>query len=182
MEALSISPKVARKLRTAAILLTLFGAIAGPAACESVSCPLNNTVESVYGFYASIYDDEGQLQTGTAVGVGDTLTVTLLGADSVILNRLTGSSGMRLPVSYYEEEDAIELAFTDTLLRTARDTIWIQKRSIHHWDDPSCPVHLWHQVRGVRSSHHLIDTVLVSNPTINYDDVENFQIYFFTGE
>jgi hypothetical protein len=151
-------------------------------ACESVTCPLNNTVESKYGFYAAQYNEKGELVTGTAIGIGDTLTVTLLGADSVILNRQTNKSDMSLPVSFYLDEDSIELAFTDTLSRTGRDTIWVSKRNQHHWDDPSCPVHMWHEVTAVRSSHNLIDTVLVTNPDINYDGLENFQIYFRTGE
>ncbi|MCR5181279.1 MAG: hypothetical protein K6C30_08735 [Bacteroidaceae bacterium] len=146
--------------------------------CESISCPLNNTVESVYGFYAADYAADGTLNTGTAISIGDTLTVTLLGLDSVILNRLIGASSMKLPVSYYEDTDVVELAFTDTLLQTASDTVWIHKRNHHHWDDPSCPVHMWHDVLDVRSTHYLIDTVLVTNPTINYDGLENFQIYF----
>jgi len=150
--------------------------------CENISCPLNNTVESVYGFYAATYDEDGLLQTGTSVGVGDTLTVTLLGADSIILNRLTGQSGMKLPVSFYQDTDTVELAFTDTLNRTGRDTIWISKRNTHHWDDPSCPVHIWHKVLGIRSTHNLIDTVLVTNPEINYDGLENFQIYFHVAQ
>ena len=146
--------------------------------CENVSCPLNNTVESVYGFYAALYDDSGELLTGNAVSVGDTLTVTLLGADSVILNRQVNQNGMKLPVSFYEDTDAVEFTFTDTLSRVGRDTLWIHKRNTHHWDDPSCPVHMWHQVLDIRSTHHLIDTVLVTNASINYDGLENFQIYF----
>ena len=148
--------------------------------CESVTCPLNNTVESKYGFYAAQYDSKGELVTGTAIAIGDTLTVTLLGIDSVILNRLVNKGEMKLPVSFYLNEDTIELAFTDTLSRTGRDTIWVTKTNRHHWDDPSCPVHMWHEVTAVRSSHNLIDTVLVTNPDINYDGLENFQIYFRT--
>ena len=167
--------------RVVFFLLPLGGGWVGTS-CENVSCPLNNTVESVYGFYAATYDDYGELLTGNAVSVGDTLTVTLLGADSVILNRQVNQSGMTLPVSFYEDTDAVELAFTDTLSRVGRDTLWIHKRNTHHWDDPSCPVHMWHQVLDVRSTHHLIDTVLVPNPTINYDGLENFQIYFHMAD
>ena len=180
--------KIHAKLLRAALNISIFNfsifqlSIFLLLSCESVSCPLNNTVESVYGFYAALYDEDGVLQTGTAVGVGDTLTVTLLGADSVILNRQTGRSGMNLPVSFYQDTDAVELAFTDTLRRTARDTIWITKYNHHHWDDPSCPVHMWHKVEGLRSTHYLIDTVLVTNPEINYDGLENFQIYFHVAD
>ena len=151
-------------------------------ACESVSCPLNNTVESVYGFYAALYDDNGQLVKDQGISIGDTLNVTLLGPDSIIANRVTNQSGVNLPVSFYEDTDVIEFALTDTLSRVGRDTLWINKRNTHHWDDPSCPVHMWHQVLDVRSTHHLIDTVLVTNPQINYDGLENFQIYFRIAE
>ena len=108
--------------------------------------------------------------------------MTLLGPDSIIANRVTNQSGVNLPVSFYEDTDVIEFALTDTLSRVGRDTLWIHKRNTHHWDDPSCPVHMWHQVLGVRSTHHLIDTVLVTNPQINYDGLENFQIYFRIAE
>lgn len=162
----------------ALVLLPLAGGGLGTTSCESVSCPLNNTVESVYGFYAADYDNSGLLQTGNAVTVGDTLTVTLLGADSIICNRLVGQSGVKLPVSYYEDTDIVEFTFTDTQSRVGRDTIWINKRNQHHWDDPSCPVHIWHEVLNIRSTHNLIDTVLVKNAMINYDGLENFQIYF----
>ena len=162
----------------AMVFLPLAGGWLGTTSCESVSCPLNNTVASVYGFYAADYDANGLLQTGNAVSVGDTLTVTLLGADSVICNRLVGQSGVKLPVSFYQDTDVVEFAFTDTLNRVGRDTLWIHKRNQHHWDDPSCPVHIWHEVLDVRSTHYLIDTVLVNNAMINYDGLENFQIDF----
>ena len=151
-------------------------------ACESVSCPLNNKVESVYGFYAAIYDEYGELVTDQGISIGDTLTVTLLGADSIIANRLTNQSEVKLPVSFYEDIDAVEFTLRDTLNRVGRDTLWIHKRNTHHWDDPSCPVHMWHQVLDIHSTHYLIDTVLVKNPLINYDGLENFQIYFHIAQ
>lgn len=164
--------------RIVLLFLPLGGGLVGVYSCENVSCPLNNTVESVYGFYAAIYDAQGQLQKENSVSVGDTLTVTLLGADSIIVNRQVNRSGVNLPVSFYEDTDSVEFTFTDTLSRVGRDTLWIHKKNTHHWDDPSCPVHMWHEVMDVRSTHNLIDTVLVTNRTINYDGLENFQIYF----
>ncbi|MCR4995530.1 MAG: hypothetical protein K6A32_09210 [Bacteroidales bacterium] len=136
---------------------------------------------SVYGFYASARGDDGVFVAGDAVSVGDTLTVTALGPDTVLVNKLVGQSGMSLPVSYYADVDILELAFVDAQGATAADTLWLHKKNLHHFDDPSCPVHLWHTILDVRSTHHLIDTVLISEPDVNYDGLENLQIYFFTA-
>ena len=41
---------------------------------------------------------------------------------------------------------------------------------------------MWHNVLYVRSTHHLIDTVLINHTEINYDANENLQIYFRTQD
>ena len=149
--------------------------------CDSVSCPLNNTVASVYGFYASARGDDGVFVEGSSVSVHDTLDITALGPDTLLVNRLIGQSGVSLPVSFYADEDVLEFAFTDKYSRKGADTLWVKKKNTHHFDDPSCPIHMWHTILGVRSTHHLIDTVVVVNPAVNYDGEENFRIYFFTA-
>lgn len=151
------------------------------AACDSVSCPLNNTVESVYGFYASARADDGTFAPGEAIAIGDTLTITALGPDTVIANRIINANTVALPMSFYGQTDSLLFHFTDADDRLADDTVWIDKQSHHHWDDPSCAVHIWHNINAVRSTHNLIDTILIANPAVNYDGLENFQIYFRTA-
>lgn len=163
------------------ILLPLGGAWLGVTSCDSVSCPLNNTVASVYNFYASARGDDGVFVEGQAVSVNDTINITALGPDTLLVNRLVGKSTVSLPVSYYADVDTLEFVFTDKQNRKGADTLWVSKKNLHHFDDPSCPVHLWHTILDVRSTHHLIDTVIISNPAVNYDSHENFQIYFFTA-
>lgn len=158
------------------VLLTIV-----PMACDNVTCPLENTVACEYGFYASARDDNGELIPGMAVSVGDTLTVTAIGPDTILMNRLVGASSMSLPVSYYNDVDVLEFAYVDAQGRTAADTLWMSKRNQHHFDDPSCPIHIWHTILGVRSTHHLIDTVVIASPDINYDGLENLQVYYFTS-
>ena len=165
-------------------------------ACDDISCPLESTVECHIGFYAEAVDDgEGHKVPGSKIGIGDTLTVSALRpavedsvatnrealSDTILVNRLVGQSSLALPVSYYASEDIIVLAFTDTLSRTARDTLWYEKDNVAHWDDPGCPVHYWHKITSLRFTRHLIDTVFINYSTINYDGRENFQICFRTG-
>ena len=151
------------------------------ASCNDVSCPLNNTVASIYGFYASARVDGGEFVAGSAVSIQDTLTIKALGPDTVLVNRLVGKGTVNLPVSFYQDVDVLEFEFTDKQSCVGADTLWISKKNTHHFDDPSCPIHMWHTILNVRSTHHLIDTVLINNAEVNYDGLENLQIYFFTS-
>jgi len=154
-------------------------------ACDDISCPLESTVECNIAFYAEAVPDElGRMVPGASISIGDTLTISVVRpgmADSVLVNRLTGQHSAALPVSYFAPEDVIVLAFTDTLSRVGRDTLWYQKDNINHWDDPGCPMHPWHHITGLRFTRHLVDTVFISNSTINYAGSENIQICFRTG-
>lgn len=172
-----------RKLLLAAIYISLFQfSIFNFLACENINCPLNNTVESIYGFYASARSTGSPFQPGGAIKISDTLTITALGADTIIANRLVNRSRVALPVSYYGEIDSLRFAFTSADGSKAADTIWMTKENFGHIDDPSCPLHMWHNVLYVRSTHHLIDTVLINHTEINYDANENLQIYFRTQD
>ena len=151
-------------------------------ACDNFSCPLNNTVESVYGFYAATRDEAGELITGQSVSVGDTITIKALGRDTVLVNRLINKTGVSLPLSFFQDEDGFEFKFTDQESRTGYDTLWVVKSNLRHWDDPSCPVHMWHTITDVRFTRHLIDTLVITNPIVNYDGLENIQIYFRTSQ
>lgn len=151
------------------------------AACESVNCPLETDVACVYGFYATARDAGGTFYPGSAITIGDTLSVTDLSQDIVLVNRLYGKPTVSLPVSYYAAADTLELCFADTAGNRVYDVIYLEKQSLPHWDDPSCPVKMWHQLTRVTSTHHVIDTVLIANPNVNYDGSENIKVYFRTG-
>ena len=167
--------KYALNVLLVALLCCMIGA------CETVNCPLENKVESVYGFYASERTSAGEFQPGSAVALADTLTVTALGADSVLVNRVTNKNGLALPMSFYGDIDSILLTVKDTTGAIARDTLWIDKTNEYHWDDPSCPVHIFHEITSVRHTRNIIDTVIVATPFVNYEERENFQIFFRTA-
>ena len=142
------------------------------AACETTDCPLNNVVRCNYGFYA--VTDEGE----AAVTLPDTLTITAAGTDSVLLNRGVNARETDLPVSYTAAEDNLVFHLTDTAGRTRRDTIWMKKENLPHYEAPDCPASMFHLVTGVRCTHRFIDSVVIANPNINYDPSEHFKIYF----
>lgn len=164
------------KVWLCAVLVTLFSA------CEDITCPLNNTVAGVYGFYASNRSGDGPFVAGSAISISDTVTIKALGADEVVANRLVNKSKISLPVSFYAECDSLEFTFTAEDGSSAADTVWIYKENYAHLDNPSCPLHMWHTITYVRSTHHLTDSVLINHAEITYDGLENLQIYFRTAE
>ena len=85
------------------------------------------------------------------IQVLDTLTITAAGTDSILINR------------------------------TRRDTIWIDKEIIPHYESPTCPASMFHHVTAVRWTRLLVDSVSIVNPNINYNVSENFKIYFRSG-
>lgn len=161
-----------KRTALAARLLALSLATVLLAACDSTSCPLNNTVYGTYGFYAIADGAE------TAVGVLDTLTVTAGGSDSVLVNRLQNGNKVELPMSYSCATDTLVFRFVNLDRQERRDTIWVNKENFPHYESPDCPVSFFHYITSVRCTRTLIDSVSIVNPNVDYNASENFKIYF----
>ena len=151
-------------------------------ACDDVTCPLKNTVESIYNFYASARTEDGTFVEGQAIGVGDTITIVAIDTAEIYINKLYNADKCKLPVSFYRPADSLRWVFTDSKGATASDTIVIFKTSHHHFDDPSCPVHIWHHIDSIAFTDNVIDTIIIASPEVNYDGLENFKIYFRTNQ
>lgn len=155
-------------------ILLLFVAVL--MSCGSSDCPLTNTVMQKVGFYN--FD-------GSQLTVDDTLTVMV--SDSVILNRLTGGTSVRLPMSYSAPADTLVFCFTPTgAIMPATDTIVINKTNTPHFVSLDCARSMFHTITAVSWSRrspnetyaYAIDSVALINPEVNYDEKENLQIYF----
>ncbi len=157
-------------LSALAIVLTL-------GACDSSDCPLTNTVSQKCVFY----DGEGQELTVT-----DTLTVTI--RDSVVLNRLTDGTSIQLPMSYSSDADTLVFHFKPAGTDSATtDTIIVSKTNTPHFVSLDCTRSMFHTITDVSWSASrvpdstytfAIDSVIINNNEVNYDENENLQIYF----
>lgn len=150
-------------IRTMATLL--LGA-AMVVACDSIDCTLYNTVELSCSFYSE----------GKAVKLTDTLTVSALGTDSVLANKLVGASTVNLPLSYSQEVDTLVLHVYGEEY-DARDTLWIEKSNTPHFESPDCPTNMFHQIKSVRHSSVFIDSVTITRSLVDYDQTENLRIH-----
>ena len=152
--------------------------------CTSIDCPVNNTVR---GYYALMKAD----------GKPDTLTKDTMwvwtkradGKDTVISRHIQGSlelncfygssaSTFSLPVSYTQPEDVLCV-----LVRTAeginyKDTIRIKKEDFPHFESVDCQAAYFHTITAVSSTHQIIDSIVINNPHVNYDqNTTHFKLY-----
>ena len=139
--------------------------------CSSVDCPVKNWVRSYYDVYDS---------SGAQLMLKDTLTVYTQrkdGSDTIILNSGIGLQTFDLPVSYTLPEDTLYFHFYN-LDYDVTDTVWIQKENYPHFESLECKATYFHKLTGVRYTTHAIDSLVLKNPNVNYEDqTTNFFIY-----
>lgn len=144
------------------------------ASCSSIDCPLNNRV------YASFKLD------GDVATLGDTLTVAVPRTidnqeeDTVLINRLTQTDSLALPMSYSRAEDTyyFVMAQQGTGAKTT-DTVRVAKENLPHFESVDCNPAMFHTINGVSFTRHAIDSIKVNNNKVTYNDAKaHFLIYF----
>ena len=149
-------------------------------ACSTTDCPLNNTVMQKCGFYNT---------DGTALTLSDPLTVTV--RDSVILNRLTNGTSIRLPMSYNAEADTLVFHYKPVgVVQSVADTVVVTKTNTPHFVSLDCARSMFHNITNVTWSHRVPDVtykyaiqqVVVKNAEVNYEERENLQIFFTVNQ
>ena len=142
------------------------------AGCEGIDCTLNNVVCLRIGFYASDSKEK--------VSVLDTLTITAEGTDSVLLNRGVKTSDVKLPMSYWQDEDILRMTFTETFTLKKRSIVLrVGKTNTQHYEGPECPTVMFHNLKSVdyEDENGFVDSIVVTNKHVNYAPKENIQIY-----
>ena len=136
------------------------------AACESYDCTLYNSVN----MYSTFYRD------GSAVQLNDTLTISTGKAGMVLLNRAVKTSRFNLPLSFWNEEDTLVFTIKGDGY-TLRDSVWISKSNLVHYESPDCPTKLFHTIQSVRSTHEFIKDITIIRSSVNYEQTDNLQIH-----
>ncbi len=144
------------------------------AACSSINCPINNRVYTKY----SLRTPEGKVDT---LRMNCTVSTNRTdGSDSVIINRDTLMVAMMLPISNANPSDTffVELS-SEALAFSSLDTIVVSKEDFMHFEAPECAASYFHNITGVTTTHHAIDSVTIKTPGVTYDTSKNhFYIYF----
>lgn len=150
--------------------LALLGAVV-IISCSSIDCPVNNVVATRYRFYNTV---------GDSLTLLDTLSVTSTrkdGTDTLILNQLSKKSSFSLPISYSHPEDVLVFEFKNKEI-IARDTVWVKKEDIPHFESVDCNATFFHTLTDVRCTTHLLDSIVIKNSSVTYDNtIVHFYVY-----
>ena len=149
-----------RRIAVAIVTLSLL------LSCVSIDCPVSNTVHMVY----SLQKADGTTDT---MGV-DTLTVwspRADGTDTTLINRLCGTKAVSfaIPVSHTQPEDVVCLKTQDTIGTVWMDTVWVKKLNTPHFESVDCQAVYFHEIEAVRSTHRIVDTVIIQKTEVNND-------------
>ena len=126
---------------------------------------------------------------GTSLTLSDTLTVTV--RDSIILNRLTNGTSIRLPMSYNAKADTLVFHYKpEGALQSISDTVVVTKTNTPHFVSLDCARSMFHNITNVTWSHRIpdetykyaIQQVVVKNADVNYEERENLQIFFTVNQ
>lgn len=139
-------------------------------ACSESDCSIEGQPTARFSFFDS--------RTHSQVSLFDSLTVTALGTDSVLLNREKGIDHLSLPLSYTESTTRFVLHYTHTL----RDTLTVSHLNRPHFISMDCGISMFHTLEHVAHTTVLIDSVCLTNPDINDHEKENYRIYYTVGE
>lgn len=162
-------------LRLCKLLLMVGVGIASMGSCSNIDCALENTVASTYEFYGS--------ESQTALTLGDTLTVTACGTDSVLYNLGCNIKSVSLPMSYTRATDTLLFSLTSAAAQ-AVDTVFISHTNEPYFESTDCGTAMFHTIKGITwtstgtKNVMQIDSIVILNPKVNYETKSHLRIYF----
>ena len=146
--------------------------------CTSIDCPLYHTADYNIIVIGPDMDTKG-LDTDTIW----VFTRRADGQDTLLQNALTGIAGFDLPASYMQPEDTFYLFRTDTTQAHKGlyyvSTLYIKKENYPHFESVDCQANFFHNITGVRHDGEYIDSIVILNPSVTYDQsTDHIAIYF----
>ena len=144
-------------------------------ACSSIDCPVQNLVYTNYAMMDA-YDNPDILDTDTL----NIWTRRVDGTDTLVLNSLCGeASTFSLPISYTQPEDIFFLRLSTIEKVSYQDTIYIKKENYPHFESVDCQAAYFHDITAVTTTHHVLDSIVIKYPKVNYDVKRtHYYIYF----
>ena len=156
------------------IPIILFGLLV-MVGCSTLDCPLNNTVYTTYKL-----DGNVKQLTGCYMTVS---TTKRNGEDSILINKQENTDSFSLPMSYILDEDTLYFDVVDAYEREFKDTVTVAKENHPHFESIDCSASYFHTITGVKTTHNLIDSIVINHKDVNFDATKaHFLIYFGTRE
>lgn len=113
------------------------------------------------------------LKTNGSLDTIPFLTVTVLGSDSVLVNRDTNVTHLSLPLSYSSEETHWVLHYEND----QTDTIHLGHTNTPYFLNPDCGYQMKQEIKTASCSLHHTTQTEIKNAQILNDNAENLWIY-----
>ena len=144
--------------------------------CTEVECPLDSVVVMTCGMYNA--------ETNEKMSVSQTLTITPAGKDTTLLNMAQDIQDFVLPLKIGETCDTMLFHFSDSWENKVTDTLCIYHDNMPHFESVECPAAVFHKLSAVEwrndassKTSVFIDSVAIVRELVDYNDIENLQIY-----
>ena len=95
--------------------------------------------------------------------------------DSVVLNQKSGTSEIFFPLSYIHKMDTL---IFDYGVGKVYDSLYVGHAGIPTLVSVDCGMAMFHTITSVKSTHHMIDTLLLKSSAVDYDERENIQVIY----
>ncbi|MBQ5895003.1 MAG: hypothetical protein IIW75_00365 [Bacteroidaceae bacterium] len=140
--------------------------------CDSgYDCSLNNIAYNRVNFYTT---NEHGIESPYALPEALTVSIMVNGRDSIVVNHITGTKELTLPMSYTSDCDTLTFDYWNGIT----DTLYVGHKNIPFYQSMECGVIMHHTLTEVKHTGNLIDSMAINTTQINFDYNENIKLYF----
>lgn len=107
-----------------------------------------------------------------------TLTVTALGTDSIIVNRMSNVTTFSVPLSYVSDSTVLVLHYDYANNPALSDTICIRQTNTPYFESLDCGYTVSQTVDGVDYTKVQLDSIYIKNENANTNGTENLKLYY----
>ncbi|MBP6066376.1 DUF6452 family protein [Bacteroides sp.] len=114
----------------------------------------------------------------------DSLTVTALGTDSIIINNMKKVHTLALPLRFTEESTVLVFHYDFKRRPGYADTVYINHRNTPYFQSMECGYTMKQAIQHIRVGNGKVignvkmDSIKVINPNANINETQNLQLFF----
>lgn len=108
----------------------------------------------------------------------DSLTVTALGTDSILINNQKRVHTLMLPLRYSSDSTVLVFHYAYVADPTLNDTIYIKQDNTPYFESMDCGYSMRQSILGLRHSEEELDSIYISNKQANTDGTENLKLFY----
>ena len=171
-------------IRIFLILTIIGGAVSLHSACSDENdCSLAGRPM----MYCTIYTINPDNPTIALKDTLDSLTITALGTDSIILNNEKNVHTLMLPLRYTSDTTVFIFRYDPKRREKDFDTLYIVQQNTPYFQSMECGYMMKQNIISAkfgnkRNSAETIDSIYLRNKEANTNEIENLQIFFIYRE